>query len=190
MHFSFGGRAERTTPRAPLVGCNGHAKGPESGVNCTPTCVVETGGGVGRVLELKNGRGWRSRVRRAARQQRRWGLRRRTTANVREDGFDLVVGQALDQVDEDGLVDSPRFRSSASREALERLIAGEGLRASETRIFVANAFRDGAIPTTGTAITTILAPVSRFCADNDHAVKKQRVLDLLTDYFDRYFGLG
>ena len=37
------------------------------------------------------------------------------------------------------------------------------------------AFRDGAIQTTGTAITKILPPVSRFSPDGGHGEKKQRV---------------
>ena len=52
-----------------------------------------------------------------------------------------------------------------------------------------NAFRDGAIPTTGTAITRILPPVSRFAKNNGHGVKKQTVLDKLAAFFERYFGL-
>ncbi len=35
-------------------------------------------------------------------------------------------------------------------------------KAEETRAFINNAFRDGAIPTTGTAIRKILPPTSRF----------------------------
>lgn len=68
-------------------------------------------------------------------------------------------------------------------EELERLIADENLNAEEARRFVANAFREGAIPTTGTAITKVLPPVSRFSSNNPHAEKKQRVLDKLTAFF-------
>lgn len=46
-------------------------------------------------------------------------------------------------------------------EELDRIIADEGLNADETKAFVENAFRDGAIPVTGTAITKILPPVSK-----------------------------
>ncbi|MDR2260530.1 MAG: hypothetical protein LBE06_06260 [Azoarcus sp.] len=42
------------------------------------------------------------------------------------------------------------------------MIADENLNPGETRTFVENAFRDGAIPTTDAAITKILPPVSRF----------------------------
>ena len=43
--------------------------------------------------------------------------------------------------------------------------------------------------TTGTAITKILPPVSRFSADGGHGEKKQRVLDKLGEFFERFFGL-
>ena len=53
-----------------------------------------------------------------------------------------------------------------------------------------NAFRDGGILTTGTAITKILPPVSRFSRNNNHSAKKQTVLTMLTAFFERYFGLA
>lgn len=74
-------------------------------------------------------------------------------------------------------------------EELDRIISEERLNADETKAFVDNAFRDGAIPATGTAITKILPPVSRFSKDNNHSEKKQTVLDKLAAFFERYFGL-
>jgi hypothetical protein len=65
------------------------------------------------------------------------------------------------------------LRRRKKAEELERIIADENLNADETKAFVDNAFRDGAIPTTGTAITKILPPVSRFSKNNNHAAKKQ-----------------
>jgi type I restriction enzyme R subunit len=82
-----------------------------------------------------------------------------------------------------------RFVVERRREELEEIIAAEGLKPDETRAFVQNAFRDGAVPTSGTAITRILPPVSRFAAGGDHGVRKQAVLTRLVDFFDRYFGL-
>ena len=78
----------------------------------------------------------------------------------------------------------------AKRDAeLDALITDEDLNAEETRQFIDHAFRDGAIPTAGTAITRILPPTSRFSKGSDHAIKKQRVFDKLARFFDRYFGL-
>ena len=75
-------------------------------------------------------------------------------------------------------------------EELDRIIADEGLNPDETKTFVDNAFRDGGILTTGTAITKILPPVSRFSRNNNHSAKKQTVLTMLTAFFERYFGLA
>ena len=83
-----------------------------------------------------------------------------------------------------------RFVDAKKAEELEALIAAEGLKPEETRAFVADAFRDGAIPTAGTAVTKILPPVSRFAAGGNHAIKKQTVLDKLATFFDRYFSLS
>ncbi|GAA0258051.1 type I restriction endonuclease subunit R [Rhodanobacter caeni] len=82
------------------------------------------------------------------------------------------------------------FVAARKSEELERIIAEENLNAEAARSFIENAFRDGSIPTSGTAITTVLPPVSRFSRDNNHAAKKQSVLDKLTAFFERYFGLS
>jgi type I restriction enzyme R subunit len=79
----------------------------------------------------------------------------------------------------------------ARREAeLTAIIEAEGLRPDETRAFVETAFRDGVIQSTGTAITSVLPPVSRFSADGGHSEKKQRVLAKLGEFFERFFGLS
>ena len=74
-------------------------------------------------------------------------------------------------------------------EELDRIIVDEHLDPTGTRLFMDNAFRDGAVPFTGTAITRILPPGSRFNPNNDHAVKKQMVLDRLGAFFERFSGL-
>jgi len=73
---------------------------------------------------------------------------------------------------------------------LDAIITEEGLKRDETETFVNNAFRDGAIPATGTAITKILPPASRFAAGAGHGEKKQQVLKRLLAFFERFFGLG
>jgi type I restriction enzyme R subunit len=75
-------------------------------------------------------------------------------------------------------------------EELNEIIEAENLRPDETRAFIDAAFRDGAIQTTGTAITKVLPPVSRFSASGGHSEKKQRVLTKLSAFFGRFFGLS
>ncbi len=102
-----------------------------------------------------------------------------------------LIEQFVDSLTVDADVDeSWRAYVEAKRaEELDRIIAEEILKPAETRAFVSNAFRDGAIPSTGTAITKILPPASRFSAGNAHALKKLTVLDKLTAFFDRFVGL-
>lgn len=73
---------------------------------------------------------------------------------------------------------------------LAAIIESEGLKPDETRAFIETSFRDGAIQATGTAITKVLPPVSRFSADGGHGEKKQRVLAKLGEFFERFFGLS
>ena len=82
------------------------------------------------------------------------------------------------------------FVATKKTEELERIISEENLNAEATLTFIDNAFRDGSIAATGTAITKILPPVSRFSKNNGHATKKQTVLDKLAAFFERYFGMA
>ncbi len=102
-----------------------------------------------------------------------------------------LIEQFVDAVSTKAKVDAQwqSFVAVKKAEELDRIIADEGLNADETKALIDNAFRDGAIPVTGTAITKILPPVSRFSKNNDHAVKKQTVLDKLSAFFERFFGL-
>jgi type I restriction enzyme R subunit len=83
-----------------------------------------------------------------------------------------------------------RFVETRRGKELDEIIAVEGLRPDEAKAFVQNAFRDGAVPTSGTAITKILPPVSRFSPASNHAARKQAVLSRLVEFFDRYAGLA
>ncbi|HHW4675298.1 MAG TPA: type I restriction endonuclease subunit R, EcoR124 family, partial [Xylella fastidiosa subsp. pauca] len=102
-----------------------------------------------------------------------------------------LIEQFVDAVSMKAKVDAQwqAFVAVKQSQELEGIIAEENLNAEATREFIANAFRDGSIPATGTAITKILPPVSRFSKNNGHAAKKQTVLDKLATFFERYFGL-
>ena len=81
------------------------------------------------------------------------------------------------------------FVEAKMREDLDRIIKDESLHSSEAKIFVNNAFRDGAIPKTGTAITKILPPTAIFGQNNNYAIKKQAVINRLDRFFERFYGL-
>ena len=103
-----------------------------------------------------------------------------------------LIEQFVDSVNTKAKVDAQwqAFVAAKKTEELERIIAEENLNAEAAREFISNAFRDGSISATGTAITKILPPVSRFSKNNGHAAKKQTVLDKLAAFFERYFGLA
>lgn len=103
-----------------------------------------------------------------------------------------LIEQFVDSVSITEKVDAAWVAFIAARKAaeLDRIIAEEGLEPAATRTFVDNAFRDGSIPTTGTAITKILPPVSRFSAGGAHSIKKRTVLEKLSAFFERFFGLA
>ena len=104
---------------------------------------------------------------------------------------DLIVA-FVDSVSANGEIDEEWrefVRANRIRE-LDKIIEDEGLKPEATKDFVDYAFRDGAIPTTGTAISQILPPVTRFAADGSHSDSKQRVLAKLSTFFERFFGLS
>jgi len=85
--------------------------------------------------------------------------------------------------------DWKEFIKKQKDEDLENLIAEEKLRPEEAKKFIANAFRDGDIKTSGTDLDKILPPISRFSGGANRAIKKQTVIEKLKLFFEKYFGL-
>ena len=55
--------------------------------------------------------------------------------------------------------------------------------------FIANAFRDGELKSTGTAFAKILPPVNMFSKDNARTKKKSIVITMLRAFFEKYLGI-
>ena len=81
-----------------------------------------------------------------------------------------------------------KFINERKDEDLSAIIEEEKLKPEETRHFIDNAFRDGVLKTTGTAIDKIMPPVSRFGGGNRDA-RKQSIIDKILKFFEKYFGL-
>ena len=83
------------------------------------------------------------------------------------------------------------FVAEEREKDLKKLIQEENLKEKETREFISNAFRDGAIKTSGTDIVNILPPLPLF---GDSAkireVTKARVIDKLLFFFEKYFSIS
>lgn len=103
-----------------------------------------------------------------------------------------LIEDFVDSVSASGVINKEwqSFVRARREVELSGIIDSEGLRPEDTREFIEAAFRDGTIQTTGTAITRVLPPVSRFSQDGGHSEKKQRVLARLGTFFERYFRLG
>ena len=98
-------------------------------------------------------------------------------------GFISTVNAATD-VDRDW----QSYVQQQKQQELEQIIAEEKLKPAEAQRFVANAFRDGALKTTGTDIDQILPPVSRFGGGN-RTEKKKTIIQRLAQFFEKYFGI-
>lgn len=74
---------------------------------------------------------------------------------------------------------------------LEEIIVQEKLKPEKARKFVENAFRDGALRTTGTDLDAILPAVSIFAKKQGEtrAAKRESVIERLKAYFEKFFGL-
>ncbi|MDR1409264.1 MAG: type I restriction endonuclease subunit R [Oscillospiraceae bacterium] len=102
---------------------------------------------------------------------------------------ELIEG-FIARINTDSLVDDDwrEFVREQKETDLGALIEAEKLKPAETRRFVAGAFRDGAMKTTGTDVDKILPAVSRFGGGN-RVEKKQGVIDKLMAFFEKYLGL-
>lgn len=103
-----------------------------------------------------------------------------------------LINQFISSLDVHSVVDDDwqKFVEGKKVEELEQIIASENLDHDATFAFVRNAFRDGSLATTGTAITKVLPPVSRFSPTGDRTKKRENVLDKLTRFFERFFDIS
>ena len=71
---------------------------------------------------------------------------------------------------------------------LTAMISENNLKPEETRKFIAGAFRDGEVKTSGTEIDQLMPPMRRF-GNTNRASVKQVIIDKLVIFFDKYKGI-
>jgi type I restriction enzyme R subunit len=81
-----------------------------------------------------------------------------------------------------------KFINECKERDISAIIKEEKLAPEKTKRLIDNAFRDGKLKTTGTAIDEIMPPISRF-GDGNRAAKKQTIIEKLLNFFEKYFGL-
>jgi len=82
------------------------------------------------------------------------------------------------------------FVEESKKEELKRIITEENLNEEETHKFITNAFRDGFIQSTGTALSKVLPPVSRFSKSGERTIKRESVLEKLKAFFNRFWDIS
>jgi type I restriction enzyme, R subunit len=103
-----------------------------------------------------------------------------------------LINQFISSLDAHSVVDEDwqKHVDTKKIEELEQIIKNENLDSDATYKFVRNAFRDGNVATTGTAITKVLPPVSRFSPTGERTKKRENVLGKLTSFFERFFDIS
>jgi type I restriction enzyme R subunit len=103
-----------------------------------------------------------------------------------------LIEQFISTINADSSVDEDwqSFVNSKKIEELNSIIAEENLDRDETYRFIENGFRDGNVQTSGTAITKIMPPVSRFNPDHSRGKKRETVLDKLASFFNKFFDIS
>lgn len=102
-----------------------------------------------------------------------------------------LINQFISSLDIHSVVDNDwqKFVESKKVEELEQIIANENLNHEATYAFIKNAFRNGNVSTTGTALSKIFPYVSRFSPTGEYSKKRTHVIDKLTKFFERFFGI-
>src|SRR3989344_677931 len=103
-----------------------------------------------------------------------------------------LINQFITSLDVKAAVDEDwqKFVEEKKIEELEKIITAENLDHDATYAFIKNAFRDGAVAITGTAISRVLQPVSRFSPTGERTQKREGVLNKLTSFFERFFDIS
>lgn len=104
---------------------------------------------------------------------------------------DLILA-FVESVSTEGTIDLEwqAFVESQRAKELSEIIEEEHLNAPKVESLVASALRDGYVPTTGTTLSAVLPPISKFAASDTYGETKARVLARLVAFVERFTGLG
>ncbi len=97
--------------------------------------------------------------------------------NINKDGTDDVQTQWSNYV------------SKERDEELNNIIESENLNKEYTLKFIKKAFENGELQTFGQDICEVMPPISRFEPDSKYSSKKSAIVEKITIFFEKYFGL-
>lgn len=103
---------------------------------------------------------------------------------------DLIM-EFIDSLDQDSNVyaDFETFMNSKKKEELDKIIIEENLNKEQTYNFIERAFEQGRVETNGTEVSNILPPMNMFALNNERQEKKNKVIDKLINFFDKFFSI-
>lgn len=103
---------------------------------------------------------------------------------------DLIMA-FIDSLDQNSNVytDFESFMNSKKKEELDKIIAEENLNREETYNFIQRSFEQGRVETNGTEVSTIFPPMNMFTPTKDRQEKKNKVIDKLLEFFDKFFSI-
>ncbi len=105
-----------------------------------------------------------------------------------------LINQFITSLDVHATVDEDwkKFVEKKKIEELDAIIEQEHLNKEATYTFVQNAFRDGALQTTGTAMNSVIGKAggSLFDPQGNRTKKREGVLAKLSDFFERFFDIS
>ena len=104
---------------------------------------------------------------------------------------DLIMSfiESLNQ-NSDVYKDFETFMNSKKKEELDKIIKEENLNREETYKFIKKSFEQGKVETNGTEVSEILPPMNMFTPTNDRQEKKNKVIDKLLEFFDKFFSIS
>ncbi len=82
------------------------------------------------------------------------------------------------------------FVNEKKREELDQIIEEENLDKEQTYKYIASAFRDGYVKSSGTSLTKVLPPVSRFSPTGERTKKRESVLQKFKDFFNKFWDIS
>ena len=82
-----------------------------------------------------------------------------------------------------------KYLAVEKKRQMDEIISGEKLKPEKTREFIDRCFKDGYVEENGTAVTEILPPMPLFGAGNRRQQTKQRVIEKIKQFFDRFTNI-
>ena len=82
-----------------------------------------------------------------------------------------------------------KYLAVEKKRQMDEIISGEKLKPEKTQEFIDRCFKDGYVEENGTAITDILPPMPLFGAGNRRQQTKQRVIEKIKQFFDRFTNI-